>query len=376
VSAWDGTLNINETIQLAEKAIQVLRWNLTLVAVGRDGRKMAAREAVASLSLDLDNQWSYMKTHGDLGWEAFPSYFQIAVPRILHFLSERDLEITFFIVGQDAALEKNREELRSIAVAGHEIGNHSFHHEPWLHLFSEEELEDELARSEAAIEKATGVRPTAFRGPGYSMSHNALRVLAGRGYRYDASTLPTYLGPLARAYYFWTARLSDEEMRQRRLLFGRLADGLRPIKPYRWKLDGRRLVEVPVTTMPIVKTPIHMSYLLYLALFSPALAGLYFQLALRLCLAMRVSPSMLLHPLDFLGCEDVPELSFFPGMGRPSAWKLERVGQILTVLSRHYRLMSIGQQVELLERVELPEREPRFAKFEAVSTAEGSRGRV
>ena len=27
----------------------------------------------ASLSLDLDNQWSYMKTHGDDGWESYPS---------------------------------------------------------------------------------------------------------------------------------------------------------------------------------------------------------------------------------------------------------------------------------------------------------------
>jgi len=60
----------------------------------------------ASLSLDLDNKWSYMKTHGDAGWENFPSYLDTVVPRALRFLRERDLQITFFIVGQDAALEK------------------------------------------------------------------------------------------------------------------------------------------------------------------------------------------------------------------------------------------------------------------------------
>jgi hypothetical protein len=37
----------------------------------------------ASLSLDLDNQWSYMKTHGDAGWESFPSYLDVVVPRVL-----------------------------------------------------------------------------------------------------------------------------------------------------------------------------------------------------------------------------------------------------------------------------------------------------
>ena len=74
---------------------------------------------IASLSLDLDNQWSYMKTHGDAGWEAFPSYLDIVVPRVLAFLKERDLKITFFIVGQDAALEKNHKAIASIAEAGH-----------------------------------------------------------------------------------------------------------------------------------------------------------------------------------------------------------------------------------------------------------------
>ena len=57
----------------------------------------------ASLSLDLDNKWSYMKTHGDPGWDAFPSYLHIVVPRTLNLLREFDLTITWFIVGQDAA---------------------------------------------------------------------------------------------------------------------------------------------------------------------------------------------------------------------------------------------------------------------------------
>ena len=75
-------------------------------------------KSVASLSLDLDNQWSYMKTNGDAGWEELPSYLDIAVPRILSFLKERDLKITFFVIGQDAALEKNRDAITAIAEAG------------------------------------------------------------------------------------------------------------------------------------------------------------------------------------------------------------------------------------------------------------------
>jgi peptidoglycan-N-acetylglucosamine deacetylase len=29
---------------------------------------MRDSKPIASLSLDLDNKWSYMKTHGDPGW--------------------------------------------------------------------------------------------------------------------------------------------------------------------------------------------------------------------------------------------------------------------------------------------------------------------
>ena len=87
-----------------------------------------------------------MKTHGDTGWDSFPSYLDILVPRVLHCFKEWHLTITFFIVGQDAVFDKNREALAAIAAAGHEIGNHSFHHQPWLHLYTEQQIEDELIR--------------------------------------------------------------------------------------------------------------------------------------------------------------------------------------------------------------------------------------
>jgi len=59
-----------------------------------------------------------MKTHGDRGWETFPSYLDILVPPALSFLKERNLTTTVFIVGKDAALEKNREALGQIASWG------------------------------------------------------------------------------------------------------------------------------------------------------------------------------------------------------------------------------------------------------------------
>ena len=45
-----------------------------------------------------------------------------------------------------------------------------------------------------AIEAATGGRPRGFRGPGFSLSEGTLAALVELGYRYDASTLPTFIG--------------------------------------------------------------------------------------------------------------------------------------------------------------------------------------
>jgi hypothetical protein len=323
---------------------------------------MQSHKPIASLSLDLDNKWSYMKTHGDQGWKSFPSYLDVVVPRVLDFLKARNLTITFFIVGQDAAMEKNREALAAISSAGHEIGNHSFHHEPWLHLYSDEQIENELACAEEQIERATGHRPIGFRGPGFSLSHATLRSLARRGYLYDATTLPTFLGPLARTYYFMTAKLSPEERRQRKALFGDFREGLRPIRPYRWQVGGGGLIEIPVTTMPVFKLPIHVSYVLYLNMLVQTLALSYFRTALGLCRLTNTHPSLLLHPLDFLGSDDIRDLAFFPGMGLPSETKLEVVSEILRLLSDQFRLVTVHQHaLQASQTADLAVMEPKFS---------------
>lgn len=310
---------------------------------------------LASISLDLDNQWSYMKIHGDAGWESFPSYLDIFIPHVLDLLDRLNLKITFFIVGQDAALDKNKDALKLITERGHEVGNHSFHHEPWLHLYPREQLEKEIATAEDQIVRVTGEKPVGFRGPGYSWSSDLLEILNENGYLYDTSTLPTYLGPLARIYYFWISDLSKKEKDQRNGLFGGFRDGLRPVKPYYWQLvSGKRLIEIPVTTMPLIKTPFHLSYLLYLYRISSSLMFLYLTSALRSCLVTKTEPSFLLHPLDLIGGDQVPELRFFPGMDLSSQKKIEIFEKVLNELAKQFVLVNMSTHAKsLLERKDL-----------------------
>jgi peptidoglycan/xylan/chitin deacetylase (PgdA/CDA1 family) len=297
----------------------------------------------ASLSLDLDNQWSYMKTHGDTGWQSHPSYLDAVVPRILEFLAARRLTITFFIVGQDAALEKNRAALRAIVDAGHEIGNHSFRHEPWLHLYSPTELDEEMRQAEEAIEAATGVRPRGFRGPGFSLSEDTLETLYRRGYDYDATVFPNLLNPLARAYLFSTSKLTAKEKEQRSALFGTWKDAFRPVRPFQWRLGGGTLLEIPITTLPGIKVPMHLSYLIYLAKFSRLAARSYLRFALAACAATGTQPSILLHPLDFMGGEDCAPLKFFPGMDLSRERKLAIVGELFDILAAKYETVTMGE---------------------------------
>lgn len=307
---------------------------------------------LASLSLDLDNQWSYMKTHGDSGWETFPSYLDIFIPLVLDLLDDLELKITFFIVGQDAALDKNRDILAALTERGHEVGNHSFHHEPWLHLYPKDRLRGEILEAEEHIYRVTGQKPVGFRGPGFAWSPTLFEVLAATGYIYDASILPTYLGPLGRMYYFWKSNLTREEKAQRGKLFGTFKEGFRPVKPYFWQLvSGEKMLEIPITTIPIIKTPFHLSYLLYLSRFSIPLMSLYLRTALTLCRITKTEPSFLLHPLDFLGGDQVPELAFFPGMDLSGRKKVELFEMVLKELAEHFTLVNMRSHTEsILQR--------------------------
>lgn len=319
----------------------------------------------ATLSLDLDNRWSYLKTHGEHGWETAPTYLPVVVPRVLEILDEMRLRITWFVVGRDADHDQDQESLRALTAAGHEIGNHSYHHEPWLHLYSELQLEEELGRAEEAIIQATGCRPIGFRGPGFSYSPEVIRVLARRGYLYDASTFPTFLGPVARLYYMMTTRLPPEERQKRSALFGRFREGFRRNRPYVWQTMWGNLLEIPVTTMPLIRTPIHVSYLLYLSCFSERIADAYCLLGLRLCRATNTPPSWLLHPLDFLGQEDAPDLGFFPAMNLPRSIKILRVKRWLRMLCDHFAVIPLGD----FARLHIPAQSPK-----AVSQADASAG--
>ena len=85
-------------------------------------------------------------------------------PHLLDILKERNMHVTFFVVGENA---KDHPEILQRAVAeGHEIGNHSWSH-PNFAKMTDEAVKSELERTKEAIMAGTGGKPVTLMRPPY-----------------------------------------------------------------------------------------------------------------------------------------------------------------------------------------------------------------
>jgi peptidoglycan/xylan/chitin deacetylase (PgdA/CDA1 family) len=82
--------------------------------------------------------------------------------RILETLARERVPAAFFLVG--AAVRRHAETARSVAVAGHEIGNHTRSHHK-LHRLGPARIRAELIGGHQDIMEITGEIPRAFRAP-------------------------------------------------------------------------------------------------------------------------------------------------------------------------------------------------------------------
>lgn len=84
-------------------------------------------------------------------------------PRVLDALDAAGAKATFFVIGRK--VEDHPEVAREILARGHALGLHSYAHDRLFSLRSERRVRNDLERGLAAIERATGERPSIFRPP-------------------------------------------------------------------------------------------------------------------------------------------------------------------------------------------------------------------
>ncbi len=83
-------------------------------------------------------------------------------PLLLDLLGRYRLTATFFVTGQNT--ERYPALVRETLQRGHDVGNHSYRHDPLLMLRSGASLSDEIIRTQELL-ASFGIRPLAFRPP-------------------------------------------------------------------------------------------------------------------------------------------------------------------------------------------------------------------
>ena len=82
--------------------------------------------------------------------------------QLLDILKQRNIKATFFMIGQNVVAHP--EIARRVLAEGHEIGNHTWTH-PQLSKLSNQQVTEELTKTQEAIKNACGFTPTLMRPP-------------------------------------------------------------------------------------------------------------------------------------------------------------------------------------------------------------------
>lgn len=99
-------------------------------------------------------------------------------PGLLDLLDEYNIKAAFFVSGQKA--EDHGHIIKDMLRRGHSIGNHTYSHDPFIMLKSQDSLRQEVRRVQQVL-SSHGIRPLAFRPPVGIVSPRLWRVLLETG---------------------------------------------------------------------------------------------------------------------------------------------------------------------------------------------------
>lgn len=284
------------------------------------------------LQVDVDGLWAVRACYGrdeNDTYESDPCWTE-GVPRLTNVFRAAGAEASFFLVGRDLELPSKMEAATALHRSGYELANHSYQHRLGLTRAPLGFVFDDLRQTDRLL-RQTGAEPCGFRSPGYDVDARVLRVLRRMGYAYDASMLPTYLGPAMRLADAWLAGRWDQNKRQ----FGRFAYGRAPRRPYFPRVHAIRkeaphgantgLLEIPVGVTPFRRLPLTATSLFPLS--RGATRRLFERLAAR-----RRPTLLLLHAIDGVDCTDPivfdtkrPSLAGFRLSGESKERRLRRI---------------------------------------------------
>jgi polysaccharide deacetylase family protein (PEP-CTERM system associated) len=279
------------------------------------------QDVVHLLSLDVEEYFQVEAAAGAIrpdDWDGMPQRLGPCVGRALELLAARRATATFFVLGWVARHE--RQVVRRIAEAGHELASHGMGHR-MLGRLGPDAFRQDLLESREVLEDIGGRPVIGYRAPTFSITHEtawALDVLAEAGFRYDSSIFPV--------------------RHDRYGVPGAPAEVHRGVGP-----AGGSVLEIPPLTLRLAGANWPVGGGGYLRLLPIRVVGA----ALRRAARRRHAGMLYLHPWEL-----DPDQPVLP-MGRLARWRhrvgLGRTQAKLRWLLERFRFSAVRERLDALE---------------------------
>ena len=181
---------------------------------------------VNAMSVDVEDYFQVSAFENQVSpddWDRWPARVEANTDRLLQLFADHGIHATFFTLGWVA--ERYPGLVRRIVEQGHELASHGWSHRR-VNTQTPEAFREDVTRTRALLEDLGGVPVVGYRAASYSIGHQtpwAHQILAEAGYRYSSSVVPI-----------------------RHDLYG-MPDAPR----FAYRVAEGRLLEIPVTTLPV-----------------------------------------------------------------------------------------------------------------------------
>lgn len=296
----------------------------------------------AAVGVDVDHLKHYYRIHGFDERGATEAAWAVGVPRFIDLFAEVGIPATFYCVAEDLDVPITRERMAMAVDAGHEIGNHTWHHRyDLIHMDPAARLA-EIQEGRERLEAAAGVPVVGFRAPGYNTTPAVLADVVAAGHTYDSSLFPCVPYYTAKAAVMGLMRLRGRRSQSvlvppNFLLGPRTPYRIDPATPHR---RGDGLPEYPISVaagIPLIGTA-------FTALGRRASVA-------ATALAMRLNRHITIefHAADLLALKDDgldPRLSVQPDLRVPLAKKRRIFRDVLRYVAERATVARLDRLAE------------------------------
>ncbi|MDP3989957.1 MAG: polysaccharide deacetylase family protein [archaeon] len=297
------------------------------------------KKKIATIQVDLDGLWTNLQYYGHDSQISPDVVIESSIKRYLDLFDEFNVKATFFVIGKDIEVPEKKVLFKEIFERGHELANHTYSHIFGFRKLSSEEKITEIKQTEELIYSITGKKPVGFKAPGYDSDSRVIGLLVANNYLYDSSIIPTFAYPLLmRINNIFSGGIKRTHGPKWSWAFA-------PNKPYfpslkkEWKRGKTSLLEVPCTTMPFLKVPIHMT-------FAIKLGYPYFRLSYELVKRTNSVLNYEFHAADLSDKISDSRLGHLNGV--PIEKRIKLVRKILKDITRDYEIVTTENLVQRL----------------------------